>query len=169
MICIRNNSFRLFILFMFLQNGLIQAKESTAVLILNSNKDIERYAQAQSSFKSIIKDNVIEFDLRGKWVDESIVEDIILDDRPTVVYCVGLRAYKLADKLVGDENSIVFSSIINWRKIPQRTNIFGVANELNPGMKLASFSYMFPQVKKIGVLFNKSHSERWIQDVMSRR
>ena len=141
----------------------INADDHTLVFIINSDASIDRYAKIQSAFTSTINKPFLNIDLKGKWIDKTIIENAILDKKPDVIFCIGIRAYELAYKLAETQNKIVFSSIINWKRLPKRKNIFGISNELSSAMELTSFSYFFPDIKRIGVLYSKVYNEEWIK------
>ena len=151
----------------FLPDQRFEVRANDIVLVLNSNRKLEKYAGAERGFKSILKENSIEIDLRGKWIDELIIEETILDERPAIIYCVGLRAYHLAYKLGGRENKIIFSSIVNWRRLQTRDQICGIANEIAPAMQMMNFSNLFPEIKRFGILYSKSYSGTWLNQAIS--
>ncbi len=143
-------------------HGADEMHSNPRILILNSDSDVERYEQVKSAFTSTIKSDITEIDLKGKWIDETVIEDAILDDRPDVIYCIGINAYKWAYQLAEDRNKIVFSSVLNWERLKLRGNTFGVSNELSSAMELMTFLYFFPNIKKLGILYSKSHNQEWL-------
>ena len=148
-----------FLLMFFL--GAPYARGDQSVLILNSDMAVERYRVAQTEFKSKLKIPQVEIDLGRKWIDESKIEDAILDEDPDIVYCIGSRAYLLACKLVKDKR-LIFSSAINWQRFPMTGDTYGIANELPPGMQLLMYRYFFPGISRIGVLYSEKYNREWL-------
>ena len=91
------------------------------------------------------------------------VQDFLYDEYPDLIYCIGTKAYLIAQKFVSERN-IVFSSIINWQRLPVTEKTYGVSNELHPGMQMTMYRYVFPAVKRIGVLYSKSFNREWLRD-----
>ncbi len=142
------------------------ADSDNLVFIINSDSSIERYAKIQSAFTATVKKPFLNLDLNGKWIDKTIIENAILDKKPDVIFCIGIRAYEIAYNLAEARNKIVFSSIINWKRLPKRQNVFGIANELSSAMELTTFSYFFPDIKRIGILYSKIHNEEWLDTTL---
>ena len=132
------------------------------ILILNSDMAVEKYLIVQTEFKAQLKQVQAEIDLGKKWGDESKIEDVILDADPDVIYCIGSKAYLLAYKLAKNK-TLVFSSIINWQRLPLTKNTYGISNELPPGMQLMMSRYFFPNVSKIGLLYSEQYNKEWLK------
>ena len=138
----------------------ISANEQMKIIVLNSDMSIDRYSLAQTEFKSKIDGLRAEIDLGNKWTNKTVIEQNIRDIGPDLVYCIGTKAYMLANKLVKDKN-LVFSSAINWRRLPLGKNTYGISNELPQVMQLTMYRYLFPDVYKIGVLYSKEYNKEW--------
>ena len=143
----------------------ISANEQKKIIVLNSDMSIDRYSLAQTEFKSKIADLKAEIDLGSKWLDETVINKSIRDTSPDLVYCIGTKAYMFAHRLVKDEN-LVFSSAINWRRLPLGKNTYGISNELPQGMQLTMYRYLFPDVDKIGVLYSKEYNKEWTKEAI---
>lgn len=140
---------------------LLPSETNKKVLILNSDVSIINYSLAHTGFQSKlpVPENVV--DLGSKWVDEEKIKDAIHDINPSVIYCIGTRAYLLAYRFAGNKH-LVFSSIINWRRLPMGKNTYGISNELPPSMQLTMYRYFFPEIHKIGILYSKDYNKEWI-------
>lgn len=143
-------------------HGVLLANTRGKILILNSDMSISNYSLAHTGFKTKLTDNIIEseLDLGNKWIEESKIKDKINDLNPDVIYCIGSKAYLLAYKLAENKN-LIFTSMINWRRFPMGKNTYGVSAELLPGMQMTLYSYFFPEVNKIGVLFSDNYNKEW--------
>ena len=138
---------------------------SGKVLILNSDISVSNYALAHTGFKAKVAAINGEIDLGSKWVDESNVRKTIHNMNPDVIYCIGSKAYLLAYEIAENKN-IVFSSIINWRRLPMGKNAYGISVELLPSMQLTLYRYFFPEVNKIGVVYSKDYNKEWLETVI---
>lgn len=143
----------------------VSANEQKKIIVLNSDMSIDRYSLAQTEFKSKIADLKAEIDLGSKWLDETVIDKSIRDIGHDLVYCIGTKAYMFAHRLVKDEN-LVFSSVINWRRLPLGKNTYGISNELPQGMQLTMYRYLFPDIDKIGVLYSKEYNKEWTKEAI---
>lgn len=136
------------------------AEEAGKIVALNSDASIGKYAVTQEEFQKMLPNEVKTIDLgRKKW-DEAAVEEFFYDEEPDVIYCIGTKAYLLAHKYAGD-TPIVFSSIINWLRLPRSEHAYGVSNELHAGMEMMLLRYVFPEMQKIGILYSEKYTEEW--------
>lgn len=140
---------------------LLLAETAGKVLILNSDMSIANYSLAHTGFKSKLTTTKDEIDLGSKWIDEAKIGDTIHDIDPDVIYCIGSKAYLMAYKLAENKN-LIFSSLVNWRRFPMGKNTYGIATELLPSMQLTIYRYFFPEINKIGVLYNKDYNKEWL-------
>lgn len=136
------------------------AEGAEKILALNSDVSIGKYAVAQEEFQKMLPDGVKTVDLgRKKW-DGAAIEELLYDEDPDLIYCIGTKAYLLAHKYAGDI-PIVFSSMINWLRLPRTDHTYGVSNELHAGMEMLLLRYVFPQIQKVGVLYSQKYTEEW--------
>lgn len=140
--------------------SVLSADEGPKIMVINSNASVEKYKVAQEEFTKSISTPVVEIDLGAKKWKVAEIEDLLYDEYPDLVYCIGTKAYLLANKYISERN-IVFSSIINWRRLPAAKKTYGVSNELNPEMQITLYRYIFPRVKKIGVLYSEKYNKHW--------
>ncbi len=89
-----------------------------------------------------------------------------IDEYPDITYCVGSKAYLTAKKYVGDKY-IVFSSVLNWLRIPMTPNTYGISNELHEDMQLMLFRYIFPDIGKIGMIYGR-YTAQWFEKVRNK-
>ena len=129
------------------------ADEGPKIMVINSNGSIDKYRIAQKEFTKLLPNPVMEVDLGGNEMKLREIEDLLYDQYPDLIYCIGTKAYLLANKFVSDRN-IVFTSIIDWQRLPMAEKTCGVASELSPEMQITLYRYMSPELNKIGVLFS---------------
>jgi len=153
------------LLLLFLPGSL--TADRSKILLINSDASVEKYGVAQAEFKSTIAYPVNEINLgERKWKLQEI-EDLLFDEYPDLVYCIGTKAYLAANRFLS-EKDIVFSSIINWKRLPVNQKTFGVSNELHPEMQIMLFRYIFPGVKKIGVLYSEKYNGQWVNQARAQ-
>jgi putative ABC transport system substrate-binding protein len=141
--------------------GVVSAGSEPDILVLNSNISIEKYKIAQEEYKKAIAYKVSEYTVEGFPGDISDLYRIISRKPYRLIYCIGTKAYLTARKYA-PEKVTLFSSIINWRRLPQNNSVFGISNELHPTMHLMHFKNIFPDIKNIGVLYSREFNEQWI-------
>lgn len=146
----------------FTQTEAVIAKKGGKILILNSNMSIEKYALAQAEFKSKMRGTIVEIDLGDKQFDIARIKKTLQEMKPDIIYCIGSKAHVLGHQLPGN-NKIIFSSALNWRRLPTGENTYGISNELPSGMQLMMYRYLFPEIKKIGVIYSKKFNEEWLK------
>jgi putative tryptophan/tyrosine transport system substrate-binding protein len=129
-------------------------------MLINTDSSIDKYSIAQKEFQQTIGQpiSVVRLD-DEKWQNSS-PESLFLGKRPALIYCIGTKAYMLANQYAG-ETDIVFSSIINWLRLPLTPKTYGVSNELHIGMQLMLFRHIFPNIRKIGILYSKEFNGEW--------
>jgi len=150
----------MFCMFLFLA-GNVSAEEVPDILLLNSDTSIEKYKIAQEEYKKTISHKVTEYTIEGYKGEISELYRTISRNPYRMIYCIGTKAYLTAIKHA-PEKTILFSSIMNWRRLPQGDSVFGISNELHPMMHLMHFKNLFPDIKNIGVLYSREINEQWM-------
>jgi putative tryptophan/tyrosine transport system substrate-binding protein len=143
--------------------SVLSADEGPKIMVINSNAAVDKYKTAQEEFTKSISTPVVELDLGNKKLKLREIEEFLYDEYPDLVYCIGTKAYLLANKFISDRN-IVFSSILNWHRLPLSQKTYGVSNELNPEMQITLFRYLFPEIKRIGVLYSYKYNRHWFDE-----
>lgn len=146
--------------------SVLSADEGPKIMVINSNASVDKYKVAQEEFTRSISTPVVEIDLGDRKWKIGEIEDLLYDEYPDLVYCIGTKAYLIANKFISDRN-IVFSSIINWHRLPAAKKTYGVSNELNPEMEITLYRYIFPGVKRIGVLYSEKYNKHWFNSAQA--
>ncbi len=146
--------------------SVLSADEGPKIMVLNSNAAVDKYRIAQEEFSQSISMPVSKVDLGGAKLKLRDIEDLLYNEYPDLVYCIGTKAYLLANKFIS-ERKIVFSSILNWRRLPMAQNTYGISNELNPEMQMTLYRYIFPDIKRIGVLYSKEYNRQWFKEAQN--
>lgn len=153
-----------FIFLFFLQNtNLASADSISRIVVINSDAAVKHYALAQTAFTERLSDIKANIILADQTADA--VKDKILRINPRFIYAIGSKAYMLAQE-IAEDRTIVFSSVLNWQRLPVNKNVYGVSNELPSGMQLMTYRYLFPAMKKIGVLYSERFNKEWLDDAL---
>ncbi len=134
------------------------------VLVINSDASVEKYNVAQQSFIETIGMPVKELNLAG--LSDSAAERAVRAEVPTALYCIGSRAFLTAGKAAKGKPTVL-SSTINWQRLPAAASAHVIATEVASESQLTMFSYFFPKVKRIGVLYSAEFNRQWMADAMA--
>jgi len=140
-----------------------RAAEAPVILLLNSDASVEKYRQPQEEFQKTLSLPLRLVDIGKKKWDTEDIEELLYDEEPDLIYCIGTRAFMMVQNNAGD-TPVVFSSAIDWRRLPMTEHSYGVSNELHAGMELMLFRHIFPEVRTIGVLYSPQYTEEWFKD-----
>ncbi len=135
--------------------------EKSKILLINSNASVEKYKVVQDEFKKNISVPTIEVNLetiRGEDIENITSHDAKL------VYCIGSKAYSFAVKYFGNKE-IIFSSILNYRRLILTPKTYGISNEPHPRMPAYISCSIFPTVKRIGMLYSKEYTTQWFESI----
>lgn len=138
--------------FIFLQTAGFADGEKK-IMVINSNAGVGKYHAVHKEFKSAVSLPIHEIDL-GKKTGMGDVP------QPDLIYCIGAKACVFAKKNFSGV-PLVFSSIINWRRLSLPPDTHGVSNELHARMPIFMFRSIFPEVKKIGILYSERYTLQW--------
>jgi len=128
------------------------------ILIVNSDKSVEKYITIQQEFETeLSKVKITEVNL----AKESL-QNKVADINPFLIYTIGSKAYNQVITTVKNK-PLLFSSMINWRRFDITANTYGVALELPTEMQLFMYSYLFPDIRTLGILYSKKHNSQWFE------
>ncbi len=148
----------LFALFVFQSS--LWAGEPSDILVINSNANVEKYKAVQDEFIKGTPYSVTTLDL-GDGPDGEKIERLI--SGADLVCCIGAKAYRASYRHAKNKK-VVFSSIINWRRLPMTDDTYGVSNELHTRMTILMYRSIFPKMKKIGILYSRAYTLQWFND-----
>ncbi|MCK4841133.1 MAG: hypothetical protein KAT04_04535 [Methylococcales bacterium] len=141
----------------------LQAKEQSDLVIVNSDLSIKKYALTQQLFEANYKSPVTVINLAD--YSQKKASYLIKKNKSKTIYAIGSKAYLLSQQVAENKN-IVFSSIINWQRLTVTKHSYGVAQELPTAMQLTMFRYLFPEIKRVGVLYSKQYNKEWLLDAI---
>jgi putative ABC transport system substrate-binding protein len=132
------------------------------VLVVNSDGNIDKYNQALEGFISTQSFSVSTVDLGKSSIKAIDLEQSIDSLSPAIIYAIGAKAY-LATYKQQNRAPLLFSSAINWQRLPNDEDIYGVAIEVPLNYQLFMYNYFFPDIRKIGVLYNQQYNEEVVK------
>ncbi len=141
--------------------------QSSKVLIINSDSGVFRYEKIAAEFKKVIQQNayqLAEFNLNTHTDAEAELKQLIQQENPDLVYCIGTKAYSLARSYASNKK-LLFSAAINWRRLDIGEGTYGVANELASAQEISLLRYFFPTIKTIGLFYNDKFSREYVETI----
>lgn len=136
-----------------------EAGDKPKIMLINSDSSVDKYKEVEEAFREAAPNPVVEIDLGDEKWDSRSIETLLYDESPELTYCIGTKAYQTASRYVGGKSIIIFSSVLNWLRMPLTSETYGVSNELHVEMQLALFRYIFPDIRKIGMLYSRQYTE----------
>lgn len=143
------------------QAGEAAAEENRGILVINSNTAVKNYELAQAAFMANSAGIKAKINLGDSSVDIDTVRKQIRQVNPDAIYAIGSKAYLLAHG-IAEDRKIIFSSVLNWQRLPISENSYGISNELSSGMQLMTYRYLFPKLKKIGLIYSEKFNKEWL-------
>ncbi|MEO5332763.1 MAG: hypothetical protein H7839_12130 [Magnetococcus sp. YQC-5] len=134
------------------------------ILILNSDASVVKYTTTEKEFQAHLTLSYTSLDLGGdtRPVDTKQIQASINQLAPDVIFCIGTKALTVAQKLP-TKHKLVFSSIMNWRRLPLDENTYGISNDLHVGMQVNMLHYLFPGMQRIGILYSEQFNKEWVE------
>ncbi|MCX5799476.1 MAG: hypothetical protein NTU90_07960 [Proteobacteria bacterium] len=151
---------RFVICFLLLLPAVLSAQKKPKVLLITSDATVVKYSAIREEFKKAFSRPILEVNLNEKQWGINAVEEFLYDEKPDLIYCIGSKAYLTANKFIA-EKPVVFSSVINWQRLPITKKTYGVSNELPSGMQITLFRYIFPKVIRIGIVYSEQYNSQW--------
>lgn len=140
-----------------------ETSENLKILLISSNAAVGKYKAAQEAFRKTVSNPVMTVNM-GSETGGNIDMGRLLSYNADLIYCIGGKAYFFAREHFG-EKKIVFSSIINWLRLPGLDGpTYGVSNELHPRMPIYMFRSLFPSIKRIGMIYSTQYTLQWFEN-----
>lgn len=136
------------------------AVERALVSVIYSS-DIEPYLQSWAGFKEFFKEKKIALWFTEYFVSDKNAEQIlqqVIAEKPDVVFAVGTKATKLAEKNL-TKIPIIYAMVLNPEKL-SGANLAGVLLDIPIKMQLEAIRKIYPEGKKFGVIFTTDSAER---------
>ncbi|KJU83963.1 ABC transporter substrate binding protein [Candidatus Magnetobacterium bavaricum] len=150
------------LVFLSLLTAGVQGQEMKGkALVVNSGNSVERYSAVQREFSANYPFKKVYIDMDDKSVDEKKIKETIQNEAPDIIYCIGTPAYVSTYKYA-DNRPLIFSSLINWQRLPMNNNTYGIDNAMPAKLQMSMFRYFFPEIKKIGLLYDEKYNKEWV-------
>ena len=142
------------------------------VAVLLSN-DVPAYIAPINAFTAELGLPVTIYNLEGDVNRGSTIMGKIYDNHPSLIYVLGAKAaYAAKSESIKRKEKIpiVFAMVLNWERydlLNGAPNISGVSMDVDPGTQFAYMRLFAPHVKRIGVIYSKTHSAFKIEKAMT--
>ncbi len=145
-------------------SGAALAGDQAHVLMINSNAAVEKYRVAAEQFEQSLSVPAEKIDLGGA---EPTRPQMAALNPPDIAYCIGAKAFHYGVSHFSDR-PLIFSSALNWQRLPLTDNTYGISNELNNRMPIFLFRSIFPGIKKIGILYSRQYTLQWFENALEQ-
>lgn len=102
----------------------------------------------------------------AQWTPKNLREKLYAD-YPDIVYTIGAKAYLAANSFLSNK-TIVFSSVVNYKRLPLEGQRYGVAEELHGGMQLMLMRHLFPQFKSLAIVYSAGYTAEWFEELRTQ-
>jgi len=134
-----------------------------ADIALLKSQDLPTYREAVEGIKKVYGEDLREFDLKADLQESERVVMALKKDPPDLILTIGLWATRIAKKNF-QQIPIIFSMVFDPARFSiSGENITGVTLQVSTSEVLSRIRDLFPEVKKIGVLYNPKKTGEQIQ------
>lgn len=153
------------LMFFPFQQGLTASND--LVVILLSDEEAS-FAQTIATYKNETDYRVEVMNLRGDVGRAASVMSTIFAKKPALILSLGAKAAYVTKVWTEDRTDVpvIFALVLNWKKYQLQTdqpNISGIASDSDPGTQFANLTMCFPEVRRMGVIYNKHHSSHTME------
>ncbi len=134
----------------------VWALDQTKILIINSDRTIQKYALAESSFNPSGVQIVGSINLHDGWNTVSEVKSRIGSTDAGSIYCIGSQACALTSRYAVKQR-IFFTSSVAWKNTTNQQS-YGISAELLPDALMTTYRLFFPKIRTLGLLYSKEFS-----------
>ncbi len=145
------------------------AWSTAGIIVIKSKGDVPTYELAFEGFRSVVKDEIVEFDMdanpkKGKKIAKEIKKLRRKKDFSAIL-AIGHMAAKLARDEITDI-PVIFCMVVNPVKsnLAGRDNFGGVSFDLSAESQLARLREVVPDAKNVGVLYDPKNSSILIKN-----
>jgi len=141
----------------FIMPFIAHAERYKKILIIHSDSDWDNYQISNEAFNDSTSYPIEEI-IIPKVFNINSLKKKLTDEQYPILYCVGGSAYSHSIEYASKKN-IVFTSVFNWDRFPKTSKTYGVLSEFHPEMELTLIKYIFPDLKRIGVIYSREFNE----------
>ena len=142
---------------------LVSAASQPTVFILNSNRSIEKYSLAETSFKSAYSGEIKSFNLKKINIKEDGAANLLNPRHEDLIYCIGSKALLFATKNFPD-NKILVSSAVNGKHFKRNSEIYRISEQVPLETQLTNIKMIFSFIKNIGIIYSPQLNEKWVKN-----
>jgi len=155
----------IFVLILLTGNLLAASERPIAIFLSDS---IQAYKNTAEDFSSSIDMPVKIFNLQGDIRKDPGLKKRLFDSKPRLILSLGAKAAFVAKFWTKDRQEIpvIFANVLNWSKyklLSGQNNITGISAETAPGNQFTSIALFAPDLKRVGVIYNKNQSQHIIE------
>lgn len=139
------------------------------IAILLSSEDVA-YTTPVKTFESEVSLPVKVYNLEGNVKNAPAVMEEIYKNNHPLIFTLGAKATYVAkiesSKQKRNDIPIVFAMVLNWERydlLKDSPHIAGVSTDMDPGTQFANLNLFAPHIKKVGVIYSKTHSSKKIE------
>lgn len=135
--------------------------EGPVVVLLSDSEAV--YEQPLAQFKIKMKHEIKVFNLHGDIQQAPQLMSDVMALKPALILALGAKAayFAKAATVSHQEIPVIFTMVLNWQRyrlLEGQSNVAGIDSEVAPGTQLLSMSLLFPDVKRLGVIYSRAHS-----------
>ena len=126
------------------------------------SQDLSIYQEALDGFKKVYRGKLREFNLEGDREEAKKVVAFLKKVPPKIVLAVGLLAARVAQQEF-PEIPVIFCMVLNSERFfLSAKNMTGVSLDIPPSLVFEKIEELFPERKKLGLLFDPKKTGRMI-------
>lgn len=147
--------------------ALLSAGNEHPVVILVSDEE-DAYSGPVASFTAEINLPVEIYNFKGDVERAPAFMKEIISREPKLIFALGAKAAVVSKVWTADHPQVpvVFAMVLNWERyglIGSQTNIAGISYDVAPGTHLANLTMISPETNKVGLIYNKQYSEKFVE------
>ena len=149
------SAFRLTTLGLILLSLVLVRPAVAADIAVLKSKSLPPYNDAVIAFRTNCSGKYTDLDMDLNQAKGKAMVDEINQEKPALVFAVGMQAAKIARANVDKSIPVVFAMVLNpEREDLKAENITGISLEIPVDVQLAALKSIVPKAKKIGVIYN---------------
>lgn len=151
------------LLFFWTLGAMASPIERPVIILLSDSLPV--YEQPVSAFENKISgtSKIVTFNLKGDIQNAPAVMTQLMANKPSLIFALGAKAAWFSKLATRDhpETAVIFAMVLNWQRyelLDKQQNIAGISADVAPGTQLFNLGLFAPQIKRVGVIYNPTHS-----------
>ena len=164
---LRNKIIVLLIVIAWLIAPTVLAGNEQPIAVLVSDEE-KAYSSPLDSFSEEVNIPVEIFNLKGDVRRAPEIMAEIINRKPQLILALGAKAAVVSKVWTADHQEIpvIFAMVLNWERydlVGRQSNVAGIAYDVAPGTHLANLSMLSPEINKVGIVYSREYSSRFIE------